>query len=427
MPQRSAGLLRAGRQAEHDLRPPTPPRPAHARSGAPAWSTTSTCTSTGLDHPQDQEVSLVLIHNNVRRILSDGNGGTGDGYIDTFFDDDATPSITAGTAPFTGSFKPEEAFTPLLFGPMTGSWSLEFGDSANLEDDPNVGTIVRWGIVVSGPACVDPDGDLVYTANDNCPDLANLDQDNYDRFQDAAGDACDADDDSDSIPDTADACPRGVIGAAADYDTDGCKDTEDADDDNDGVADTADACPQASKGAGGDTDGDGCKDFEELDDDNDGVPDTADKCPLAADTTQTDTDADGAGDACDPDDDGDGVIDNADAFPLDPARSKVEPPPPPAAVVKVPTISKLKLSPTSFAAAKKGASISASSKKKPKVGTTITFTSDVDSATTFTVSQSTRGVTKGKKCVKPARGQKGKRCTLLVRRGTFAMAHRAGR
>ena len=38
--------------------------------------------------------------------LSDANGGSGDNYIDTVFDDQALESITNGTAPFTGSYRP---------------------------------------------------------------------------------------------------------------------------------------------------------------------------------------------------------------------------------------------------------------------------------------------------------------------------------
>jgi thrombospondin type 3 repeat protein len=268
------------------------------------------------------------------------------------------------------------------------------------------GGTFRWGhrVLIGGDGCTDPDSDVIWSTSDNCPSNANVDQANYEF--DAEGDICDADDDNDTVADTADACPHGlrsfdVGGTSPDYDADGCKDLEDADDDGDGVIDTADGCPQGPKGVGGDTDGDGCKDFEETDDDNDGVPDAADNCPLNTNAKQTDTDRDGAGDACDPDDDGDGVIDSADAFPLDRTRSKG----PKAA----PVVSKLKLSPKSFAAKKKGASIAAKPKRKPAVGTTITYRTNVASKTTFTVQRIRKGVRRGKVAV-----------------GTFARRDKAG-
>ena len=51
----------------------------------------------------------------------------------------------------------------------------------------------------------DADVDLVEDANDNCPNVANADQANYDG--DAQGDACDSDDDNDGVPDGSDANP----------------------------------------------------------------------------------------------------------------------------------------------------------------------------------------------------------------------------
>jgi hypothetical protein len=59
----------------------------------------------------------------------------------------------------------------------------------------------------------DADGDSVMNASDNCPLVPNLDQTNTDAGnmamnragQDALGDACDADDDGDGYPDTAEA------------------------------------------------------------------------------------------------------------------------------------------------------------------------------------------------------------------------------
>lgn len=52
----------------------------------------------------------------------------------------------------------------------------------------------------------DADLDLIEDADDNCPNVANADQANYDG--DAQGDVCDADDDNDGVPDGSDANPK---------------------------------------------------------------------------------------------------------------------------------------------------------------------------------------------------------------------------
>jgi hypothetical protein len=45
--------------------------------------------------------------------LAAGLGGTGHNYTGTLFTDDAALSITQGTAPFTGSFRPQQALSTL--------------------------------------------------------------------------------------------------------------------------------------------------------------------------------------------------------------------------------------------------------------------------------------------------------------------------
>jgi hypothetical protein len=170
---------------------------------------------------------------------------------------------------------------------------------------------------------VDEDADNI-GSGDNCPDVYNPTQSDYDF--DLQGDACDSDDDNDGVQDFSDLCSLGLKAWTSDslndHDSDGCKDSdeEDLDDDNDGIADEQDSCPKGLTGATSDTDADGCKDSEDSDDDDDGVNDGSDMCsPGILDWisgTITDHDGDGCRDQDeDLDDDNDGVLDIGDSCP----------------------------------------------------------------------------------------------------------------
>ena len=65
---------------------------------------------------------------------------------------------------------------------------------------------------------LDSDNDTVPDSSDNCPNLANADQNDLDG--DNIGDACDPDDDNDSVPDASDNCPTLVNTDQADLDGD---------------------------------------------------------------------------------------------------------------------------------------------------------------------------------------------------------------
>ncbi len=91
-----------------------------------------------------------------------------------------------------------------------------------------------------GNCLPDADGDGIADAIDNCPSIANADQTNTDG--DSEGDACDADDDNDGVPDVSDAFP---LDPTESVDTDGDRigNNADTDDDNDGLPDLLDAAP----------------------------------------------------------------------------------------------------------------------------------------------------------------------------------------
>jgi hypothetical protein len=61
--------------------------------------------------------------------LSSGNGGSGDNYTNTTFDDEAATAITAGSPPFTGNFRPEVALSAFDGQLPGGTWTLTIQDT----------------------------------------------------------------------------------------------------------------------------------------------------------------------------------------------------------------------------------------------------------------------------------------------------------
>ena len=87
----------------------------------------------------------------------------------------------------------------------------------------------------------DADGDNVGDAEDNCPEIPNPAQLDYD--DDSLGNVCDQDDDNDKIVDAIDAFDKNPK-EWADFDFDGIGSVKDKDDDNDGIIDSKDNDPK---------------------------------------------------------------------------------------------------------------------------------------------------------------------------------------
>lgn len=76
--------------------------------------------------------------------LTSTNGGAGANYTGTCFHDSSTSSITTGTAPFTGAFKPEGFFGRFHEGMNgNGNWRLRIVD---VYGGPDSGAVVSWSI-----------------------------------------------------------------------------------------------------------------------------------------------------------------------------------------------------------------------------------------------------------------------------------------
>ena len=100
-----------------------------------------------MTHDKDEDLDIYLISPDGTRVeLSTDNGGTNDNYIDTVFDDEASTPITAGTAPFTGTFQPEGSLADFNGLASLGAWTLEITDDSDLYG----GTLTSWEIEICG-------------------------------------------------------------------------------------------------------------------------------------------------------------------------------------------------------------------------------------------------------------------------------------
>jgi large repetitive protein len=111
-----------------------------------------------LTHTYDSDLSIYLIAPDGTRIALSLNNGDGDSnYTNTTFDDEASTSITSGSAPFSGTFSPTDLLSLLDGLSLNGTWTLEITDSAG-ED---VGTLLSWSLIVNSD-----DSGLVYESHD---------------------------------------------------------------------------------------------------------------------------------------------------------------------------------------------------------------------------------------------------------------------
>jgi hypothetical protein len=96
-----------------------------------------------LYHSNDSNITVYFKRLDMNQItLSNKNGGSGDNYVNTTFDDEAAISITQGTPPFTGAFKPMQPLNILYGKAMNTAWVLRI-----LNASPNVtGELVNWSL-----------------------------------------------------------------------------------------------------------------------------------------------------------------------------------------------------------------------------------------------------------------------------------------
>ena len=99
-----------------------------------------------ITHTYDGDLDIFLIGPEGTRVeLTSDNGGTGENFIDTIFDDEAVTSITSGSAPFTGRFQPEGSLATLDGLAAMGTWTLEVTDDAGADQ----GELVAWTLILT--------------------------------------------------------------------------------------------------------------------------------------------------------------------------------------------------------------------------------------------------------------------------------------
>lgn len=115
-------------------------------------------------HPFVSDLRVILVApGGGTLVLAAGNGGNGDDFTNTVFADEASTSIAAATAPFTGAYKPSGNMslnclitpTAATFGAMgggniapTGNWRLRVFDGGTND----TGSLLGWELSFSGAA-----------------------------------------------------------------------------------------------------------------------------------------------------------------------------------------------------------------------------------------------------------------------------------
>jgi subtilisin-like proprotein convertase family protein len=100
-----------------------------------------------ITQPRDSDLAVTLIAPDGTRVpLFSGIGGTGANFTNTVLDDQADVPIGAGSAPFTGRFRPISALSALVGKELRGDWKLEVKDNAG---GGGAGTLVNWSLAVT--------------------------------------------------------------------------------------------------------------------------------------------------------------------------------------------------------------------------------------------------------------------------------------
>lgn len=102
-----------------------------------------------INHTNDGDLFIRLAKISNISNLSQFNGAGGQNFTNTIFDDSASISITQGTPPYTGRFKPQTPLSVFNSKELSGDWILRIFDKGT----GNTGTLLNWSLeIISAPS-----------------------------------------------------------------------------------------------------------------------------------------------------------------------------------------------------------------------------------------------------------------------------------
>lgn len=141
-----------------------------------------------IEHTWLSDIVLTLISPDGTEVLLVSNiGGSSSNFVNTIFDQEVTSLTEDGSAPFTGSFRPEGDLSVFVGTSSFGIWRLKVEDISPQDS----GRIVLFNLnfCVNGIIMKNDDSDLLSNESDNCPLVSNQDQ--LDSDDNGQGDLCD--------------------------------------------------------------------------------------------------------------------------------------------------------------------------------------------------------------------------------------------
>jgi hypothetical protein len=97
-------------------------------------------------------------------------GGSGDNFLNTVLDDEASVEIISGSAPFEGSYRPEGCLSAFDCDSIAGTWTLEVTDDFGVGS----GTLNSWSLIITKIVDAEPNAPLLHTEPNITPGLCNI-------------------------------------------------------------------------------------------------------------------------------------------------------------------------------------------------------------------------------------------------------------
>lgn len=102
-----------------------------------------------ISHTYDSDLIIYLVSPSGTVVtLANRRGGSGDNYSNTVFDSTSSKAIGTGTAPFSGTYKPETSLATFNNLDAIGTWELVVQDRASRDQ----GKLNSWSLTIQGTA-----------------------------------------------------------------------------------------------------------------------------------------------------------------------------------------------------------------------------------------------------------------------------------